>query len=294
MIRYDPDTSSVILRSTHILDVSVVDAREGEWTFQGRFKIRAVAMTIRIERILKGEILGREGMTVVLEVKQFAPAGDFLFAVPGAWSNLVLAAGQQFLAFSIAESGMSLADILNDPQCRIAFPASDALPDVELTLLAGSPEMSLRMLLSRTSDRKSSYGALFAGYIAARLPELLFDQLAEFDGVMRQIEDPSLSRIARDILFEDLYVKMIMLDPAPPEFVARLIQGTLRVLAIHGTESLRRSLLTTYLPNLLGLEGGAVPKSANAVFEGKPELRAEAAAAFLAAGADGAVSWIQS
>jgi hypothetical protein len=293
MIRYDPNTSSDILRSTHILAVAIQSASAGEWTVSGRYRTRTVEMAVRLDRVLKGMAAEPEGATVAVEVRQFQPAGDFLFAVPGAWSNRSLAAGEAYLAFSIA-SGGTLGSLLADPQCRRVFPSREALPDVELALLAGSPEISIPMLLARTADRKGLYGALFAGYLAARLPELMFRQLADFDRAMREFEDPAFSGVARSILFEDIYTKMIMLDPAPPQFVARLIEGTVRVLALPGNEGLGRSIARTYLPNLLGLEGAAERKSANAVFEGKPELRARAAAAFQSAGESGVVAWIRS
>lgn len=294
MIRYDPNTSSDILRSTHIVALTILSASPGAWSETGRYRVRDVDMTVRLDRALKGAATESEGVVVAVEVKQFEPAGDFIFAVPGAWSGQNLSVGEGFLVFSIAFDGDDLTHLLADPQCIRVFPAADALPDVELALVAGSPEMSLPRLLALTANRKSSYGALFAGYVAARLPELFFREFADFDAVMRELEDPALSPVARDILFEDCYTKMIMLDPAPPQFVARLIAGTVRVLALPGTEGLGRNIAQTYLPNLLGLEGAAVRKNADAVFDGDSELRERAAAAFQAAGGAGVVEWIHS
>lgn len=294
MIRYDPNTSSDILRSTHIVALTVLSANPLSWTEAGRYRVRDVDMTVRLDRVLKGAAAEPEGSTVAVAVKQFEPAGDFIFAVPGAWSGQNLSVGQGFLAFSIASDGDDLARLLADPQCVRVFPAAEALPDVELTLMAGSPEMSLPRLLALTAERKSSYGALFAGYVAARLPELFFRELADFDAVMRQLEDPALSPVAREILLEDCYTKMIMLDPAPPRFVARLLAGTVRVLALPGTQALGRSIAQTYLPNLLGLEGAAVRKNADAVFQGDSQLRERAAAAFQAAGGAAVVEWLHS
>jgi hypothetical protein len=250
-----------------------------------------VDLTVRLDRVLKGRTEGPAVATV--QVRQYTPAGAFIFAVPGAWSNQDIVPGAAFVTFSIADGG-SWPDLLDDSQCRRVFPSELALPDVELASLADSPELPVARLLASTADRKGAYGALFASYLEARLPELFLGTMADFDRVIRELEDPELSSVARRILCEGMYAKMILLDPIPSRFIARLIEGTMRMLALPFTEGLGRNIIGTYLPNLLGIEGGAMPKNADTIFDGKPELRAQAITVFESAGAAEIVRWLRS
>ncbi len=290
MIRFDPNTSSEILRSTHILELTILVSTMGDWTQAGRYQARTVDMTIRLDRVLKGVVDQAAGATIPLRVRQFSPAGGFIISVPSAWSTQTLEPGA-YVAFCIAE-GEHLPDVLDDARCKHLFLADQALPDAELVLIAGIPEMPLATLLGRTADRKASYGRLFAGYVAARLPEILFSNWTDFNSIMRVLEDPNLSNIAREILIVEMYVKMIMLEPAPPRFVARLIEGTIRIIALPGMEGVARDVLETYLPSLLGIERAAGPLESNAVFADNPALRAEAATAFKALGGPGILKWL--
>ncbi len=292
MIRYDPNVNADLLRSTHILLLTVVSSQTGPWVkVSNRTQERRVDAVFQFDRLYKGEILEPTGSLVSITVSQFAPAGPFITGVPGPWSPVEIVPGARLVVFSI--SGIrELQAVLSGPQPQRVESAESAVPDVDLALLAGTPELSLPRLLAESADRKQSYGPLFAAYISARLPEL-FARIEDFDAFMRQIENPALSGVARRIVFPDLYSRMIMLGAKPP-WIARLMEGTFRIIALPDTGDLGRNLIGTYLPRLLGVKGGANLQRADEIFAGKPGLRDSAQRPLEAFGAVEVLQWLRS
>jgi hypothetical protein len=168
-----------------------------------------------------------------------------------------------------------LAELLAEPACRKLEAAEAALPDLALASRTGKPPLPLAALIERTFAERDQFGYLFAQYLSARIAESLFHRQEDLDAVLRLIADPQLAERARWILLTDLYSQFLLLDPAPIGAVEQLLSATFRTLALPEAASLRSPMYSTYVPNLLGLEGGALKKSAREVYAGKPdELRA--------------------
>lgn len=267
------DAQFDILRATHTFLLRVQSGTAGVWEpVSPRMQERAVDVTFELERILKGTAEDHPGDSIELTVRQTGVIGPRFFAVPGIWSNKELDEGNRFVAFCTSNAKRA-EQILEEPNCRRIEAAEIALPDVELALKAGIADLSLVDSLARVFDRRAKYGYLFSQYIVDRLPEVLFGSLEGFDRVMALVEDSDLALRARDILLSGIYSRFLLLDPVGRTFVARLLVGTCRVVALPHAAPLHDNLLQNYLPNLLGLEGGGTRKSAGETFAGQPEQR---------------------
>ena len=278
MIPYDPESSAEILRATHILLVRVVESAPGPWTpVSERLQQRDVEVLFSIDGILKGTIIEGQGARVRTTVQQFEVVGGRYFRVPGVWSEKELSPEARFVAFTSSGSGndpVASHSALREPECFTVDAGDESVIDVALADRAGVPPEPLGRLLLATADQRPAYGRFFARYVEARLPEILFNSREDFDVVMSTVEDPALSPVARTLLISAVCSSCIMLDPAPPAFVARLVAGTARVVSQPVDSSLQTNLLKTYLPNVLGIVGGAQPKPAREVFADQPESRA--------------------
>jgi hypothetical protein len=265
MIPVKPESHSDILRATQILLVELMTAEIGAWQpVSPKLQERPAQVEFILERILKGALAEKPGDKVKAQIRQFGIIGSRIFAVPGPWSGRELTPGSRFVTFS--SSGLrATAEALEEPGCYKVANAEEALPDIELVLRIDAPGRPVADVLALSAGRMASYGALFSQYLVERLPEVLFKNFGAFDSVMRTVEDPKLAPVARYILVTNIYSLVLLMDPAPPDFITRLVGGTLRLLQMPHAAALHDPLLHTYLPNLLGLEGGAKPKPASEV-----------------------------
>lgn len=262
-----PDSKSIILRSTHVVVVAVEAATPGPWAADGnRFQVRSVECRFKFEELRKGQVHDAIGDTCKLTVRQWKSTSPRTVALPGSWSGKELGVGSRWVVFSTSP-GVALPTLLAEPQAEKVNAFTEARSDLDLVAQAGAPPLPVADLIQRTFDRRAAYGPLFAEYLSARLSEVLFERLEDFAVVMRLIADGQLSAQARWILITGVYSEFLLRDPAPMPFVERLVSETLALLAQPGGEALRVPMLETYVPNLLALEGGAEPKSADAVFE---------------------------
>jgi hypothetical protein len=264
MIRIDPNSSSELLRATHIGLVRLETVQPSEWQPAGRIEQRRVLLTVTLLELYKGDLRERVGATVSLPVWQSRPAGLRIFAVPGVWSGYELESGARFVLFSVSSSQIAEEVFVEQSLFRVE-PAATAVPDVLLALRGGVPEISVADHIARCNDEMPTWGYLFARYFEARMPEAFFNHFRDFDALMHAVEDPRLSATATRILLAAAYSKLMLYDPAPPIFLHRLLMATERVLQTSRGESLRAAVLETYLPNLLGITGGLTRKHASEV-----------------------------
>ena len=75
------------------------------------------------------------------------------------------------------------------------------------------------------------------------------------------------------MLLSAAYTKLMLYDPAPAVFIARLLAATARVLRLQSGASLSEAALDTYIPNLLGITSGLEPKPAADVLDAIPQER---------------------
>lgn len=277
MIPYDPESSAEILRATHILLVTVLESAPHAWTpVSERLQRRDVDVVFSISRVLKGVTAESPGVPVRATVQQFEVIGDRYFRVPGVWSEKELVREARFVTFSSSAFGTEFSaagSLLTEPECFVVDRGNSAVFDVALADWAGTPPEPLGSLMRATAPQRPDYGKFFARYVEARLPEILFHNVSDFDAVMDAVEDPALSPVARWLILSGVCSWCIMLDPAPPAYVARLVTAIARVVSQPVDASLQVNMLQTFLPNVLGIVGGAQPKPAREVFADQPERR---------------------
>ncbi|MES2163575.1 MAG: hypothetical protein V4476_20650 [Pseudomonadota bacterium] len=290
MISIQPNSKSEILRATHILEVEVMAATAGEWLPEGRFQRRAVTLDLILQKVWKGAMARFEHRDTEVVVMQYQPATPLYGAIPGAWSSVDLHEGAALIVFCSGPDG-AWRRLLEEPCCRRVLPFEVAFADVALASEDGMPPLPLPLLLKRTMLRHDQYGPLFALYVAARFLELHRYDDDERAAILHALENPALPDVARRILYEELHVSLLLADPAPAALIRMLIESTLRVLDLPGSDVLRDHVLHTYLPNLLGIVGGAVPKSAHELFADDGAGRERTAAFFDAAGAADLARW---
>jgi hypothetical protein len=294
MLRHDPESNAVILRATHIAHVTVEDIQFSGWTnVSGRIKQRGVRANVKLVEMYKGVVEQTPGAIVALRIVQSAPAINRWFAVPGAWSRHEIAAGAEFLIFSISGSNDAV-EVLAEPSCFSVEPAPASLPDIRLALRSGTPAISLGMLVERCASESALWGHLFSQYLDARLPEVFYDRYQDFETFLSALEAPAISPVATRMLLPAAYAKLMLYDPAPPEFIGRLLLTTLRVLPGPHGSVLKDSVLGTYLPNLLGVRGGLERKEPSELFRASPVDRQRIEGFLTAFNAQPLLEWIRS
>lgn len=279
MIFYRPDAQSDILRARQIVIVQIESAKAGAWQpISNRLQQRDVDLLLSVIKVMKGELRNTEGERIEagsnpiqVRIQQAENVGPRFTAVPGAWSEKEFTSGMNFLVFGTADNGL-LNDVLRDPLCLRVEVAEMAQSDVELAVLAGMPALPIDQLLTRTRASWGDYGSLFALYLVDRMTEILFSSPKRFSMVLEVATAPELNLAPRWTLLSGAFSQILLRDPAPIEFVSELVSATLSVLDMPETADLHRNLLGTYLPNLLGLEGGCKHWFPDEVFPDSTEL----------------------
>ena len=276
MIRHQPESTSEILRATDIILVRLGHLTLGPPQPGGDFLVvREVHAELNIEQILKGSLPKDRTQVVNLVFSVYANEGSRFTALPGIWSHQTISEGAQFVLFSIAGSN-DPAQVLSEPQCFRCETAEEAMPDIGRASLEDTPGLTLAKLVIRSATERASFKSLFARYVAWRLREVVMaNSLEDFDSILAVAESPETNDVFRRILVTEAYDLLMMLDPAPNTMLARLIWGSIRLIATENGEPMRELVLQTLLPNLIGLEGGLVRKHAPDVFAGADVQRRE-------------------
>jgi hypothetical protein len=273
----DPGPSaSVILQATHILLLQIESADSGSWAQEtARTQARSVKLQISLREVLKGSVGDDTSTNIEISVQQTAGLGSRIFAVPGVWSGKPVSAGTRLVVFCRSSSRNAIS-ILQESHALAVLPPEECLSDVRRALDAEREHVTLPELIPRFAGGPDSPGPLFAEYMAARLDEVLFEDREGFNELLSSLEMPVLPPRFRGLLLRTLFERVLLADPAPPGFAERLVVAALRIAMLPDAAPLRPDLLTNYLPNLLGLEGGATRKVADSVFLGFPGERERA------------------
>jgi hypothetical protein len=276
MLPTDPTSSSELLRAQHIVVATMVDVTFGAWEPGGGVLVsRTVEARLRLQRVLKGTLPAVVTPGVRTKFRVFKIAGSRFVAIPGVWSEQTLAPGTRHVIFSSSNS-RDATIALSEPSVILVEPADLALPDIESVLRAeeSNPRKSLAVALRGMSGRRASFTGLVARYVAWRMSELWFEDLHGFDLVLGEAERPDTAALFRRVVVRAAYGDLMVRDPAPSRFVARLIWGSLRLVDGSGDDSVQE-FLGVCIPNLLGLEGGLAAKPAAAVFHQDERLGQE-------------------
>ena len=277
MICFRPDARWEILRAARILRLRVDAFEAGPFRPDPPFVQRDVVLMLTLLAVHKGDVQEAPGERIHTQVTQTANATNRHTALPGVWSAIDLDPGLELVAFTGAE-GATAAEALVDPVCFELLPALSAADDVASAEEAGCPELPLAELIGRLERRGASFGPLFAHYLVDRLPEVFPDHAADLDAVLRVLESRDLGPPARFALCSGIVGRFILVGRVPLDMLRRLLASLFRLLTMPEAADLHPNLASTWIPNLVGIEGSMEPVGASDVLTGGSR-RAEIATA---------------
>ncbi|APR88254.1 hypothetical protein A7982_13603 [Minicystis rosea] len=273
----DPRSRSSILRATRILVASVTSVQASPWSPRPpNNEERMVALSLKLEEVVKGPITQHPGDSIAIDVKQVRAAVPW-GPMPGVWSNQSIDPGTRVVAFGKIDSD-DAAVTLGDSGCAALLPPEEALADVHLAAQAEAAHFDLAHLLSLARRAASALGAPFADYLWARHEAEALSTVSAFESLAAFLEDPALSHVTRTTLVMKLSTAIDMAEPPVPKHASRFAITLFRLLALPEAARLHDNLVGTYLPNLLGL-GSPHPRLVEDVFHDHPQDGAKARAA---------------
>jgi hypothetical protein len=245
----DPGSASLIRRATHItvLRVLAID-NTGTRTGSGT-QTASRQLSVELVEVLKGELTARAGARASVSIAQTALSGRRVFAVPGVWSALEVAAGREYVVFAQHSGASELAAVIAEPATIGVLPSEDARADVRAAMTVERGQRSLVALLQDASARAAR--DTLANYLAERIAQqLMFADREGFEHAMRLVEARDLPERSRLILIEAIALRA-RAPEAPEPFVARTALAIFRLLAATHAAALHDSLLANDLPPLL-------------------------------------------
>ncbi len=277
MIKAVPGSPSAVLRATHILLFRIESSRPSPFTTNAVGNPeRTVGLTVVVEEVLKGEIQYPPGTPVQLEIRQTGRLGTRMYMVPGVWSDQPIDPGTRLVAFAAGPTGR-VAELLADPYCFRILPPEECRNDVRLALRAESGDVSTTDLLKTANSGASYLHYVFAEYLVARLNGSLLSNLEDFRLLMAFLENPALPGVPRSTVLTFAGNQMAALAPAPRAYVESLAATMFHLIGLPQAAPLAGNLIGVYLPNLLGLRGGAPRQRASDLFQDAPKERQRAA-----------------
>jgi hypothetical protein len=273
-----PDSRSVILRSTHILLIRIESSEAGPWQPEPNGNlVRHVRLAVHLEQILKGDVAQKEGSHLRFEVQQLGRPGTRYYALSGAWTDQPIQPATRLVAFSSSQSA-DAANLLVEPSCKEIIPAETSLVDARIALDTERKNLPLSDSLRLAEPSAESLSYVFPEYVAAKFQGSLLGSISEFSSLMRFIENPKLSSVARTTLL-DFAVSEIgdIRSPSPP-VVLRLVVTLFNLIAMPEATALHDNIVGVYLPEVLRWNRGEGKLSASQVFLGAPSERVRAEA----------------
>jgi hypothetical protein len=197
MIPIEPNSQSIILRATHILEIRLNTANPGEWSHHpSGWLERRVEIEVTLTDIFKGTLQEAENDTVRLTVIQLDSSSPWKTAAPGVWSEKSLEVGSHLVAFCIGQNS-SAAELLKEPYCQQLQPAGDASDDVALALQAETEHLGLEQVIAQAIQTAPTLNGVFMEYLWARWESAALQNQPAFEWVMKLFELPGLSYVAR-------------------------------------------------------------------------------------------------
>lgn len=267
---------SLVLRATHILLLRVDAASAGEWApaAEKGFR-RTVEVTFKVLEVLKGATEEEPVDQLTAEIEQYESRSLWVVPVPGVWSGQPLEPGTELLVFCRHPGGLS-AEMLREPRCLSVKTAAEGLVSTRLALQAESGDVSLLELLKKADAQAESLDPLFVDYLADKIEGDVLFAADIFEPVLSCLETSGLPVQVRAGLLDAVRRQVTTSPSASDRHVNRLILTLFRIVRKGRAPELRDNILEVFLPNLLGLRGGAKKRLATEVFEDQPEERAGA------------------
>ncbi len=276
----DPASDSEVLRSTAILLLQILEVRPGPWTSEGPGLLgRAVALRLRLEEVLKGEVRQSAGEDFELTVRQRRPEGMRVQDYLGLWSHVALEEGSDLLAFCRGTSD-DVRALLTEEGCeQLLDHPREALEDARTALKLEAEGLPPLEILDRAEELAGRHGPVFARYVVARsrivpfapafapvpdeapamaamAPEPAVGEA--FEALVRRLEDPRTAPLARDAYLRSLVEELGLMSPPPRARVAHLIEALGRLLEMPEAADLHETIREVYLPNLRRLQAAAI------------------------------------
>lgn len=289
MIPFNPDAQSAILRAASILRVRIVSLQQLPWrTISPRFRECELVLEMELVAVLKGSVDDTVGQRFQVQALRTENTSPRYSAVPGVYSQFELdelVSGVELVGFSRMLGG-SAAAAMTEPACFSLAPPIPAATDVAWADTRPDLEQPLAEQLAGLQTHRAEFGGYFASYLVDRVPEGFFGAGGDLEAVIDVLRAPELAPDTRFVLCDGLIERIVQYSPIDHSALQQCVHGLLRLLLLPEAADLHDSLVQTWLPNLVGVEGSLEPHPAvDLVPEAGLRARAAAALAHIDAGA---------
>ena len=273
MVRTVSDSSSIVLRVTHILLIRILSANPTEWksTTNGK-ESRTVELRVKLLEVLKGPVKERPGQEIGIQIAQERIQTVLLLPPSAGWSDRSLKVGDELVAFSVSSTD-SLSELLLVPACKQVWPTSICLEDLRIAIKAEQEELPLTGVLAAAKPKAASLHPIFAEYLTARLSELSVETPTNFGALMEFLEQPALPATVDSSLLDSINSYISSSPKTSGWHFDRLAIAMFRLLDSSPDSVLRDNLVSVDLPNLLGILAGHDVRTAKEVFRDYPRDR---------------------
>jgi len=271
----DKQSVSEILRSSAILLIRLDDVALSPWVGEtnGDLLIRDVTMTVIIEEILKGKVQQKVGESFELKVQQRGTGGFRVMDYYGLWSHSPLSAGVRFVAFCTDSSEDARILLSTDANCEQLMEPKIALADTKSALELENQNPSSADLIARAQTLSRQRGGIFARYVWAKIKPEAMNSLDIFEKVVKIIEDPETTELARESYLTSIEDALGITDPPLKQWEFRFIRSMFNLLTLSEAKPLHTNIEEVYLPNILGLDEDVLRYSANEIFKDRVDER---------------------
>lgn len=272
-VRTLADSTSVILRSTHILVLEILSVDGEDWTPGPRgTSTRAIRIEARLAALIKGrlDVTSGEGLRISAHISRSGPRA---VGLPGVWSRHPPQPGQRIAVFSSAQATHADA-VMAEPSLLRILPAAEVDADLRQAKAIEEAGAPLVAALGRVSE-PPLLTPLFAEYLVACLDqEHLIAAPKDLAGLLQWLEAEGRSPAVRLFVIPALYQRMLSGARTPRASAVALARSSLRLLAdAPADDALAQRLVETDLPHLLGLEGSAPKLTPETLFASAPGER---------------------
>lgn len=277
MIEVVPDSSSVILRATHILLIRIVGAQVGEWGPHPDFgQQRRSELMLEIEDILKGETSVHPGEIIQVSITQFQSNSLFILPPHGVWSEKPLEEGTRLLVFSITSEEV-VEQIIQEPSCVQLAPAETSEVGVRLARKAETEDLVFEQLVVQANEVADSLDYIFVEYLNVKLSEEAIERRELFGRLMQFLENLVLVNSVRLPLLDSIEAIVGDDEADVPEWqVNRFAIGLFRLLTISSAETIHDEIIESFLPEFLNLVDDGPLRQAEDIFSEYPGERERA------------------
>jgi hypothetical protein len=241
---------------------------------------RCVALDLDLVDVFRGDGPEKPGARIHVVIKQnliehytSRPAGSWWIVQQD------LSQGSELVAFCPVPGAaeLSLVDACN------VVPAATLLADLRLARELEAEKPGLDKAVERVRAACATAYSVLPGYLwASHYAEAVADVRA-YDRFLSLVTEPSCSSLSRVTVMMAVYDAYGMRIPETSRpHAVHLARALFHLLAMPEAAEEHENLIGTYLPNLLGIDGGMTKRTADEIFAGAASARREATAALRA------------